>query len=179
MLVTFGPDVRWLTGFTGSSGVVVLRGGRAALCTDGRYTTQARAEAPDVRVLVKEKRSALSLAVAWLLARGVRRCAFDARQTTVTTLEGMRKALPEELGAARRGFFLATEGLVAGLREQKDAGEAKRMRRAAALGCALFEGVLQHMVPGATEIGVAQEQEYAPRGSGAEAMTFDTNVSSG
>ena len=39
------PDVRYLTGFTGSSGAVALAGGRAALFTDGRYTTQAKAEA--------------------------------------------------------------------------------------------------------------------------------------
>ena len=43
LLVSFGPDLRWLTGFTGSSGAVALRGGRAALFTDGRYTAQARA----------------------------------------------------------------------------------------------------------------------------------------
>ena len=179
LLVTFGPDVRWLTGFTGSSGAVAIRGGRAALFTDGRYTSQAKAEAPDLLVLVKEKRSAISLALEWLQARGAVKCAFDARQTTVAGLETMRKALPKALGAARRGFFLPTEGLVAGLREVKDAGEVKRMSRAAALGCTLFDGVLQHLVPGATEIGVALELEYAARKAGAEAMSFETIVASG
>ena len=179
LLVTFGPDVRWLTGFTGSSGAVALRAGRAALFTDGRYTAQAKAEAPDLRVFVKEKRSAVSLALEWLVARGAARCAFDARQTTVAALHGMRKALPKTMGPGRRSFFLATEGLVAGLREVKGAEEVKRMRRAAALGCSLFQGVLQFLVPGGTEIGVSLELESAARRAGAEGMSFETIVASG
>ena len=177
LLLTFGPDVRWLTGFSGSSGAVALRGGRAALFTDGRYTAQAKAEAPDLQVVVKEKRPAISLALEWLVARGAQRCALDARQTTLLALDGMRKALPKAAG--RRGFFLPLDGPVARLREVKDAEEAKRMRRAAALGCALFDGVLQHITPGVTEIDVALELEYAARQAGAEAMSFETIVASG
>lgn len=175
LLVTFGPDVRWLSGFTGSNGAVAIRGGRAALFTDGRYTSQAKAEAPDLRVYVKEKTSAVALE--WLVARGATACAFDARQTTVAALDAMRKALPK--GVAKRGFFVGTESLVARLREVKSADEAKRMKRAAALGCRLFDGVLEHLVPGKTEIGVALELEYAARQAGAEAMSFETIVASG
>ena len=176
-LVTFGPDVRWLTGFTGSNGVVALRGGRAVLFTDGRYTMQARAEVGDLRVLVAEQRPTAGLALEWLNARGATRCAFDSRHTSVAGLEGMRKGLPK--GAARRGFFLATEGLVARLREVKSEAEVTQMRRAASLGCALFDGVLEHITPGNTEIGVALELEYAARRGGAEAMSFETIVASG
>ncbi len=177
LLVTYGPDVRWLTGFTGSSGAVAIRGGRAALFTDGRYTTQARAEVGELKVYVKEKTSAVSLALKWLGARGATRCMFDTRQTTVAALEAMRKALPK--GVAKRGFFVPGEALVAGLREVKSAEEAKRMRKAALLGCQLFDRVLEHIVPGNTEIGVALELEYAARQAGAEAMSFETIVASG
>src|SRR5579875_3235966 len=91
LLVTHAPDVRWLTGFTGSNGAVAIAGGRAVLFTDGRYTTQAQAEAQDIRVVVGDK-AATSLAVDWLVARGVKQCAFDARQTTVASFEAMRGA---------------------------------------------------------------------------------------
>ncbi len=177
LLVTYGPDVRWLTGFTGSHGAVALRGGRAALFTDGRYTAQARTEAPDLRVFVKEKRSATSMALEWLVARGATRCAFDARQTTVAAYEALRKALPK--GVVKRGWFLPTEGVVSSLREVKHDGEIARMQRAASLGCELFEGVLEHIEPSTTEIGVALELEYAARQAGAEAMSFETIVASG
>ena len=177
LLIAFGPDVRWLSGFTGSNGVAAMRGGRAALFTDGRYTSQARAEVGDLRVYVKDQVSAVSLALEWLVARGATRCAFDARQTTVAALEAMRRTLPK--GIAKRGFFVPSDGLVTALREVKTDDEIKRMRRAAALGCDLFQGVLQHIVPGTSEIGVALELEYAARQAGAEAMSFETIVASG
>ena len=149
LLVTYGPDVRWLSGFTGSNGVVVLVGKQAVLFTDGRYTTQARAEVPDMRVVVG-KGSAVTLAVAFLTKRGARRCAFDARHTSVAVLEAMREALPESIGAHRRKFFVPAEGLMSRLREIKDNGEIEVLRRAAALGCALFADLQKHIHAGRT-----------------------------
>ena len=178
VLVTFGPDVRWLSGFTGSNAALAIAGGRAVLFTDGRYTAQAKAEAPDLRVVVGKK-AAPALALEWLVARGARRCAFDARQTTVAALEAMRKALPKELGPARRSFFFSTEGLIARLRERKDEGEITLMRRAADLGCELFGDVVEHLEPGATEAEIALALEVGARMSGAEAMSFETIVASG
>ena len=65
LLLTHLPDVRYLTGFTGSNGAVALMDGRAALFTDGRYTTQATAEAQGVRVVISKK------AAGWLLRSGL------------------------------------------------------------------------------------------------------------
>ncbi len=175
VVVAHGPDVRYLSGFTGSSGAVALVGGRAALFTDGRYTTQARNEAAGVRVVI-DKRAPVVQAVEWLAAAGVKRCAFDAGQTTVAELDSMRRALP---GAVRRSFLLATEGLVARVRQIKDEDEIQRLRRAAALGCGLFDAVLQYVVAGAEERQVAAQLEFMARLAGAEAMSFETIVASG
>lgn len=178
LLVTHGADVRWLSGFTGSNGAVAVFGGRSVLFTDGRYTTQAKAEAPDLRVVVGKK-GATSLALEWLLARGATRCAFDARNTSVAALESMRKLLPKELGAARRSFFIPTEMLTARLREIKESEEIAIIRRAADLGCKLFTDIREHIAAGATEMDVALQLEFQARQSGAEAMSFDTIVASG
>jgi Xaa-Pro aminopeptidase len=175
LLVTHGPDVRYLSGFTGSNGAVGLVGGRAALFTDGRYTTQAKAEVGRLKVVV-QKKSAAAAAVEWLAKAGVKRCAFDAGQTSVAALEAMRKALPSGL---RRGFFLSTDGLVAKLRQVKDEDEIARMRRAAKLGCTLFEAVLEFVVAGKSEAEVAAQLEFRARMAGAEAMSFETIVASG
>ncbi len=175
LVVTHAPDVRYLSGFTGSSGAVALVGGRAALFTDGRYSTQAKAEAEGVRVVIDRRAPAVQ-AVEWLAAAGVKKCAFDAEQTTVVALESMKKALP---GTLRRSFLVATQGMVARLRQVKDEGEIELMRRAAALGCGLFDAVLQYVVPGATEAGVAAQLEFMARLAGAEAMSFETIVASG
>jgi len=175
LLVTHAPDVRYLSGFTGSSAAVALTRGRAALFTDGRYRTQAREECHGLRVVI-EKGSPSVRAVEWLAAGGARRCAFDSSRSSVASLAAWRGALP---GKLRRGFFVAVAGPVAKLREVKDAGESARLRRAAALGCKLFEGLLEYITPEATEMQVAAQLEYAARLAGAEAMSFETIVAGG
>ena len=96
LLVTHLPDVRYLSGFTGSNAALVLAGGRAALFTDGRYTGQAKAEAVGTRVVIAAK-PAVTAACEWMAASGVKRCGFDAAHTTVAGLEGMRKAVPAKM----------------------------------------------------------------------------------
>jgi Xaa-Pro aminopeptidase len=175
LLVTHGPDVRYLSGFTGSSGAVAMVGSRAVLFTDGRYTAQARAEVRGVRVAI-DKRSPAVRAVEWLMGQGVANCAFDAEQTTVAALAALRQIVP---GKLRRKFLIATADLVAGLRQVKDDDEIARMRKAAVLGCRLFEGTLQYVVGGATEVRVAAQLEMQARLGGASAMSFETIVASG
>jgi Xaa-Pro aminopeptidase len=175
LVVTHLPDVRWLTGFTGSSAAVALAAGRAALYTDGRYAEQAKAETAGVQVKI-DKGSPGVRAVAWLAERGVVRAAFDDAQTTVAAAEAMRKGVP---GKVRRGFLVSANGLVARLREVKDAGEIAQMRKAAALGCSLFEEVIEFLEAGATETEIALALEVKARMEGAEGMSFETIVASG
>lgn len=175
LLVVHLPDVRYLCGFTGSNAALVLSGGRAVLFTDGRYTVQAKAEAAGTRVVIAKK-AATTAACEWMEAAGVRRCGFDAARTTVAGLEAMRKAVSAKV---RRGMFQAVGPLVASLREMKDAEEIAVMRRAALLGCRLFDGMLSFMQLGLTEVAVAAELEHAARLAGAEAMSFETIVASG
>ena len=175
LLVTHPADVRYLSGFTGSSAALAIAGGRAALFTDGRYKTQAKEETSGLRVVVEQKAAGI-LAVDWLAEAGVARCGFDSTYTSVATLESLRAVLP---GRKRRGFFVGLEGLVARLRQVKDSDEIGRMRRAASLGCALFEEVLQHVVPGMREAEVAAQLEFMARMAGAEAMSFETIVAGG
>ncbi len=175
LLVTHLPDVRYLCGFTGSHAALVLARGRAVLFTDGRYTAQAKAEALGTRVVISKK-PAVVAACEWIEAAGVRRCGFDATHTTVAALETMRKAVS---AGVRRGLFVAVGSLVAGLREVKDADEIQRMRKAALVGCGLFDAMLGYLESGLTEIAVAAELEHAARLAGAEGMSFETIVASG
>ena len=175
MLVTHLPDVRYLSGFTGSNAALVLAGARSVLFTDGRYTAQAKAEAAGTKVVIAAK-PAVVAACEWLESAKVRRCGFDAAHTTVAGLETMRKAVR---AAVRRGMFVAVSPVVARLREVKDADEIARMRAAAQVGCDLFEGMLRYLETGLTEAEVAASLEYAARLAGAEGMSFDTIVASG
>lgn len=181
LLVTHLPDVRYLSGFTGSSAALILTNGaprRAVLFTDGRYTAQARAEAAGTRVVIAPK--PLQAACEWIVKHRVKRCGFEAAQTTVASLSAMRKAVT---GASKpkssKPKFVAVKPLVARLREIKDAEEIQRMRAAAAMGCMLFDRMLDLLQPGMTEMTVAAELEFAARRAGAEGMSFQTIVASG
>ncbi len=175
LLITYLPDVRYLTAFTGSNAALLLHGSRATLFTDGRYMTQAQAEVDGAAVVIAEH-SVVRAAIDFAVAQGVANCTYDAATTTVQGLEAMRAAVPAKL---RKAFFVAAPGLIAGLREIKDEVEQDRMRAAAALGCRLFDQVLEHIVPGATEMEVAMALEYMARLEGAESMSFETIVAGG
>jgi Xaa-Pro aminopeptidase len=175
LLVTHLPDVRYLSGFTGSSAAVVLTGSRAVLFTDGRYTAQAKQEAAGMRVVIATK-PAVAAACEWMETAKVRRCGFDAAHTSVSALEGMRKVLSAKI---RRSMLVGVGPLVAALREVKDTEEIARIRAAAQMGCALFDGMLTYLEAGRTEREVAATLEYAARMAGAEGMSFETIVASG
>jgi Xaa-Pro aminopeptidase len=175
LLVTHLPDVRWLSGFTGSNASLAVTANKAVLFTDGRYTTQAREETRGARVAIAPK-SVLKDACAWL-ADQARRAGFDAEHTSVAGLDIMRSSVPAK---QRRGFFSALKKpLLAELRMVKDAGELRQMEEAAALGCSLFEAMLPRMEAGVTEMAVAAELEFLARGMGAEGMSFETIIASG
>lgn len=175
LLVTDAYDIRYLCGFTGSNAALIVCGSRLVMFTDGRYTAQAALEVEGAKVVIAE-RSVSSAACDWAINQGVQRCAFDARHTTVEALESMRAALPAKM---RRNWFVPVSGLIAGLREVKEEVEQEGMRAAAALGCRLFDQVLEHIVPGATEMEIALALEYMARLEGAEKMAFETIVASG
>ncbi len=175
LLVTHLPDVRYLSGFTGSNAALMLAGGKSVLFTDGRYTAQAKTEAMGTRVVIANK-PAVTAACEWMVEAGVKRSGFDAIHTTVAALESMRKAVPAKL---RRSLFVAVEPLVEGLRQVKDEDEIAKVRAAAKLGCQLFDGMLEYLRPGLTEMEVAATLEHRARLAGAEAMSFETIVASG
>jgi Xaa-Pro aminopeptidase len=178
LLVTHLPDVRYLTGFTGSNVALVVLGGSrisARLFTDGRYTTQAKREVGGATVRIAPK-SALAEACAYA-AEHAARCGFDRTQTTVAALASMRTAARKAGGGS--AFFTSFDGAVAELRAVKDASEIDPMRRAAALTCELYEGMLSWIEAGMRERDVAAELEHRARMAGAEGMSFETIVAAG
>jgi Xaa-Pro aminopeptidase len=179
LLVTNLPDVLYLTGFTGSNAaLVVLAGVRASarLFTDGRYTTQAKEEVQGATVRIAAK-SALAEACDFSAKNGARNCGFDRGFTTVLSLTAMRSAARK--AGAPSGFFIPCDGIVAKLRTVKASDEIVAMRRAAALGCELYEGMLSWIEPGMRERDVAAELEHRARLAGASAMSFETILAAG
>ncbi len=184
VLVTHLPDVRWLCGFTGSNAALVAlrsaKGLKLHLFTDGRYTAQADTEVQGARVRIAKK-NALAEALLLVTSGPASRCGFDATSTTVQTLHAMNQVLldPSLTSPRSAAFLKPTQELVANLRQVKDPQEIDALRRAAALGCTLYEGMLGFIETGMRERDVAAELEHRARLAGAEAMSFETIVAGG
>ena len=172
LVVTHPPNLFYLTGFTGSSGALLVEPRRATLFTDGRYTTQAEQEAPECRV--HTARGPLLLAVGKQLRRPNKaRVVFDPLRLSVAESRTLRQA------AGPTNRWIARGGLIEELRAVKEPMEIELMRQAARLGCEVFEEVVRLVKPGVRELELAAEIEYRMRRKGANRAAFDTIVASG
>lgn len=171
-LLTHPANVRYLCGFTGSSGMVALARGRRVLFTDGRYTTQARQEARALRVVIA-RGPLLEEAAAWLGRQRARRIAVEAQHMTLAARSALVRLLPSKTR------LKPLEGLVERQRMVKEPGEVALIRAAVRLGSGLFNRALKVLRPGVTEAEVAAEIEYAARCAGAQGMSFETIVAGG
>ena len=172
ILVTSPIHVRYLTGFTGSNGALLLNKDLSALmCTDGRYTTQIGEEVPDIEAMI-ERASATALLAT---VEGDRRVAFEAAQTTVAQLDALREAAGEDVQ------LIPVAGVVESIRLHKDPFEQDRLRDVAALASQALEDLLAagELAEGRSERQVAADLEYRMRMLGAERPSFDTIVASG
>jgi Xaa-Pro aminopeptidase len=169
-LVTRLVNVRYLTGFTGSNAALLLTERGAVLATDGRYTTQAGAQAPDVELLI-ERECAAGL-VARSAQDGVRRLAFEAHDVTVEAHAGLQAidGSPELLGLGHA---------VEALRTVKDDDEIALLREACGIGDRALRETLDGIAPGHTERDVARRLEGAMVDLGADGIAFETIVASG
>jgi Xaa-Pro aminopeptidase len=177
LLVTHLPDIRYLSGFTGSSAALAIARRAVRLFTDGRYRTQAAEEVKTAKVEIVSGAPAVA-ATQWLSAQpGLLSAGFDPAWTTVAELARWKAALISKL---RRKFFVPLESpLVETLRLLKDEDELGIMREAALLGCRLFDHILGFIRPGVREVDLAAELEHQARVLGAEGMSFETIVASG
>ncbi len=171
MLVTQPENRRYLSGFTGSAGALIVTQQEAILATDFRYYEQVRQQAPDFRLAEVTDRIAPVLA-GGLAALGARRVAFEAGDLTVETFQQWQEAIP---GVE----WVATSGVVEGLREIKDAAELATIERAVAIADRAMEHIYDWIRPGVTEIQVAWELEVHMRTHGAERVSFNSIVAAG
>jgi Xaa-Pro aminopeptidase len=179
LLVTHLPNIRYLCGFTGTSGAVAISEARSVFFTDGRYTEQAQAEVQGPRVVIARK-PPMAAAAEWLRAHvsqlgreTPRRLGIESEHLTVA-------GRTQLAGFLRSDFRLReTKGLVERARMVKDVDEIARLRAAAVLGASLFDRALEVIRPGVKESEVAAEMEYAARQAGAEEMSFPTIVAAG
>ena len=146
-------NVQWLTGFTGSSGFVVLTPGRAVFVTDGRYDTQAHEEVKGFEIVIYKPPMTLDGCLAKVFADvGVKSIGFED-STTCASARRLRDAHPSV-------EFVETKDAVHPLRMVKEDWEVAKIVEA----CRLSEACLEHsarlLQPGVSEREIAMDIRF-------------------
>jgi Xaa-Pro aminopeptidase len=180
VLVTNLLNVRYLTGFTGSNGALLVRSdGADVFGTDGRYTTQAGTQVPDIELLVD--RATVAGLVREAVRRGVGRLGYESHDLTVDGLAALEAVLADAAAGGAVPELASVRRAVEAQRVIKDDGEIEALRRA----CAVADRALAELAaegalrPGRTELEVGRELDARMLVLGAEAPSFETIVATG
>ena len=179
LLVTNLTNVRYLTGFSGTNGQVLVSASGALFMSvagalfmsDPRYAARAGdlVQGADVEIYPAALTDILG---ARLADRGVKRLGLEASTVTLAELDQLRGALDVEL--------TPISGAVESLRRSKEPAEVELVRRATKLGEEAFEWVLDRLVPGeVTERQIALDLEMHMRSAGADGVSFEPIVGFG
>ncbi len=171
VLITYGPNVRYLTGLASSNAALLLAaGGMAVLATDSRYTLAAERDCPDLE-LITERFIEPRLA-AEMTSRALRTVAFEAHEMSVER--------HQELAARAEGVTLVPFGRkIEELRTVKDPSELELLATACRITCQAIADVFSLIRPGLTERALAAALDARMADLGAERPAFDTIVASG
>jgi Xaa-Pro aminopeptidase len=170
-LLTSHPNILWLTGFTGSSGLCVITPRRGIVVSDPRYAVQSRAEVHGFRRVISARGMFDAVSEHRLLA-GCRRVGFESQHVTHAQYRTLRRIF-------RSVSFRPTDNLVEDLEMVKDDGELALLREAVRISDDAFRHVLPVLRPGVRESDVAAEITYFQRRAGAERDAFETIVAGG
>jgi Xaa-Pro aminopeptidase len=175
LLISHLPNIRYLCGFTGSAGLLLVEEAGSIFFTDVRYDTQAHDEVEGAKVVIARKAVVTALGE-WLArrkrARG-RTIGVEAEHFTLAEKKRLAEVLPSGVRLKETTSIVERDRMV------KDRDELDRIRAAVALGAKLFDRALEVLRPGVKETEVAGEMEFAARRAGAEEMSFPTIIASG
>jgi Xaa-Pro aminopeptidase len=176
LLINHLPNIRYLCGFTGSAGFLLVTESGSVFFSDVRYDIQAREEVKGAKVIIARK-NVLAAMGEWIATRQKKAkgwtLGIEADHMTVADRKKLADLLPPRMR------LRPTAPLVERSRMVKDEDELKLIRSAVQLGASLFDRALEALRPGVKESDVAAEIEYAARRAGAEEMSFPTIIASG
>ncbi|WP_047980095.1 M24 family metallopeptidase [Ornithinibacillus contaminans] len=170
LLITSPFNRRYVTGFTGSAGVVLVSLEEAIFITDFRYTEQATEQAKGFTVV--EHKQLIEQEVNTQLTRlRVKRLGFEKNHLTYATYDQYNNLFDVEL--------VPTSEIIETIRMIKTPEELTTLKKAAQIADAAFEHIQGYIKPGVKEIEISNELEFFMRRQGATASSFDTIVASG
>lgn len=171
--VTNPSNVRWLSGFTGSNGRLLVTADEMVAVTDGRYRTQIARQLDEVGVAARVEVTTTEVGeVLCATLDSSARLGIEADHLTVSAHAQLRRWL-------EASEVVATSGLVEHHRQVKDAGERSRLERAAAIADIALASVAPSLGTGVTERQVARALDRAMVDLGADEPSYETIVAAG
>jgi Xaa-Pro aminopeptidase len=171
LLVTNLTNVRYLTGFSGTNGQVLITRDGTLFLTDPRYESRAGDLVQGADIVVYPSRLTDVLPER-LQAASVRRLGIEAGSTTVASMEELDERL-EGVG------LVGTKSWIENLRRVKEPAELRLVQQACEITASAYAWVLDRLVVGATEKGIALELEVWMRQNGGDDVSFEPIVGSG
>jgi len=170
-------NVRWLCGFTGSNGLLLVTGQDAHFITDGRYKNQANEQVKGAQIHIFSGGNNISDAFIreMKVNREIKfrgRIGIEAPFMTVEFYQMLRRTFP-------KSGLVETENVVEDLMMQKDKNEIKLIRNAVKITDEVFNEILAMIKPGVSEREIAAEITYLHMKKGAEKNSFESIVASG
>ena len=175
ILISNPENRRYLSGFTGSAGYLIISRHDAVLATDFRYVEQANSQT-DFRI--EKMTSDSNWFTKTISNESIGRLGFESDDITVSILSSFEKEI-EKMDSSKRPTLVPTSGIVNRLRAVKDKDELDLVKKAVEISDRAFDTVAPGICPGKTEKQVAWELEKAMREFGADAISFDIIVGSG
>jgi len=171
ILFSSPENIRYLCGFTGSDGVLVLTQKEAFFLTDSRYWTQADEEVKGSQIIhYKKKIEGIASLISDLK---LRRIGFESTSLTFSLHQSLLKKLAKETD------LIPLEEEIKNLRAVKDAQELVLIRRAIEIASNAFLHITDRLKEGALEKEIAQEMEFFMKRKEAEDIGFDIIIASG
>lgn len=170
MLITNGYNRRYMTGFTGTAGVVLIGEKKAVFITDFRYVEQASRQINGYEI-IQHMGSIIDEVAKQAADLGIKRLGFEQDHLSFATYKSYENTVQAEL--------VPVSGVVEKLRLIKSDAEIKILKEAAEIADAAFQHILSFIRPGIREIDVANELEFFMRKNGAISSSFDIIVASG
>jgi Xaa-Pro aminopeptidase len=173
LLVSGGANIRYLTGFSGSSGILFVSQNDRVLITDYRYVAQSAAEVGAVaRIVIEEQSLWLGLWQQLAAKSGIRVVGFESAHL-------FHRDFQRLLESGSRWQWRPTMGLIESLRECKDETEIAHIRDAVTCAEAALEMTVPRVKAGMSELEIAGVLEQSLRSMGSEDFAFSSIVASG
>jgi len=172
IIITHLPNIRYLTGFSGSSAICIVTKTDAFFLTDFRYKEQVKHQVKNFRKIIAIGKTSLDLIQEKKIFGKVKKVGFEADHAPFSFILELKRKF-------KNIKFIPTKNFIEEIAAVKTPDEIENIKRAIKISEKVFYGILNLIKPGVSEIDIASEITYLHRKLGAEKDAFDIIVASG